>query len=300
MFRFAQHDRMQASKLQRFLGHCRLGEGGKFFPCDRAKAHTIARAQEHRRILCWIKKFQRRTSNQIPAPGRSQRINSRLRATDPDHTGRNFLAGVGAARRGYFLWQPCHKGKSGNEPDAGHSIISRTVEIDHFLCRDLRMSRDFIEIGRELWIVADWNFNSSRRGTAAPSALENCSSANSRRQPIEYVACCSACFGDVDRIEKNGDARVSRRKFDDARNGSASQLLKRLEDLVQRFLGRILKLLAYAHDECRISQGNNFHWRSDLVQTKRLIFAAPSFKMMHLLPPNFELKQLQQRFPHAL
>src|SRR6266567_9101759 len=300
MFRFTQHDRMQASKLQRSLAAVGSTKGGKFFPCDRAKAHTIARAQEHRRILCWIKEFQRRTSNQIPAPGRAQRINSRLRATDSDCAGGDFLAGVGSARRGYFLWQPCHKGKSGNEPDAGHSIISRAVELYNLLCRNLCMTRHLVEVGRELWIVADWNFNSSRRGTAAPSALGNCSSANSRRQPIEYVACCSACFGDVDRIEKNGDARVSWREFDHARNGSASQLLKRLQDLVQRFLGRIVKLLAHAHDECRISQGNNFHWRSDLVQTKRLIFAAPSFKMMHLRPPNFEVKRLQQRLPRAL
>src|SRR5437660_8805741 len=94
--------------------------------------------------------------------------------------------------------------------------------------------------------------------------------ANSRRQLIEYVACCSACFGDVDRIEKNSDARISRREFDHAGNCSASKLPKCAEDLVQRFIGRIVKLLAHAHDECRISQGNNFHWRSDLVQTNRL------------------------------
>src|SRR5438552_11348513 len=266
--RFAQHDRTSGRRFNVL----RL----KFFPCDRAKAHTIARAQEHRRILCWIKKFQRRTSDQIPAPRRSQRINSRLRATDSDHTWRNFLAGVGSARRGYLLWQPCDKGKSGNEPDAGHSIISRAVELYNLVCRNLCMTRHFIEVGRELWIVAHWNFNNSRQrstnqGTAVSSPPTH-SGANTPGHPIDHIIRRSTRegFRDRDRIEKNGDARVSRRKFDDARNGSASQLLKRLEDLVQRFLGRIVKLLAHAHDECRISQGNNFHWRSDLVQTNRL------------------------------
>src|SRR6266478_8168907 len=268
MFRFTQHDRIQASKLQRSLAAVGSAKGGKFFPCDRAKAHTVARAQEHRRILCWIKKCQRRTSNQIPAAGRSQRINSRLRTTDSDHTRRNFLAGVGSARRGYFLWQPCHKGKSGNEPDAGHSIISRAVELYNLLCRNLCVTRHLVEVRRELWIVADWNFNSSRRGTAAPSALRNCSSANSRCQPIEYVACCSACFGNVPRVQENCDAGVSRREFNDAGNGGASKLLKRVEDLVQRFLGRILKLLAHAHDQGGISEGSNLHQASDLVRVK--------------------------------
>src|SRR5947209_10091863 len=122
---------MQASTVQRFPGRCSLGEGGKFLPRDGSKTHTIARAQEHRRILCWIKKFQRRTSDQIPAPRRSQRINSRLRATDSDHTWGNFLAGVGSGGGGIFLWQPCVNGKSGNEPDAGPSLISRAVEVDN-------------------------------------------------------------------------------------------------------------------------------------------------------------------------
>src|SRR5262245_30043688 len=116
------------------------------------------------------------------------------------------------------------------------------------------MTRHLVEVRRELWIIADWNFNSSRRRTAAPSALGTCSSANSRCQPIEYVAWCSACFSDLDRIKKNCDASITWREFDDTGHSSASQLLKYLQDLVQCFLGLIVKLLAHAHDECRISQ----------------------------------------------
>src|SRR5205807_7539720 len=37
--------------------------------------------------------------------------------------------------------------------------------------------------------------------------------------------------------------------------------LKCTKHLVQSFLGRILELIAHAHDQGGIAEGNNFHWR---------------------------------------
>src|SRR2546430_17546422 len=62
-----------------------------------------------------------------------------------------------------------------------------------------------------------------------------------------------------DRIEKNGNAGVSRGKFNHAWNRRALKQLKYSEHFVQRFFRRILKLLAHAHDQRGISEGYDFH-----------------------------------------
>ena len=120
----------------------------------------------------------------------------------------------GTPRRGVanFFRQTCQEWKSGNESDAAHSVFSRTMKIDNLLCRDLRMSRDVIEVGSKLRIVAHWNFNSSRRRSPGPAGLGNTgySRANSRREPLEFVFRCNARFCDGDRIKENCDAGISR------------------------------------------------------------------------------------------
>src|SRR6266513_1361970 len=111
------------SLLQRFLRRRSLGEGGKFITRDFAKAHTSTRAQKCRRIFFGIEQAQRRATDEVPAPGRTQRINSRLRPTNPDGTGRNFLPRNFPAWRGQLLRKPGQKWKSGDKSYAGDAIL---------------------------------------------------------------------------------------------------------------------------------------------------------------------------------
>src|SRR4029077_11116488 len=64
---------------------------------------------------------------------------------------------------------------------------------------------------------------------------------------------------DGNRIEENGNAGVSRSKLNHARNRRALKQLKYSKHYVQCFFRRILKLLAHAHHQSGISEGNNFH-----------------------------------------
>jgi len=146
------------------------------------------------------------------------------------------------------------------------------MKIDNFRRGNFCMFSHAIDVEREFRVVADWNFNDSRRCFHSPAAVGSpaYSIANSLSQPIKPLARCSAGLRDSDRIEKNCDTRVRGRDFNDARNGSASQLLKCAEDLVQRFLRRILKLVAQAHDQRGISESRNLHARKDRPARREL------------------------------
>src|SRR5882672_7936931 len=131
----------------------------KLLPRNCAKTHAITRTQEGRRIFGRIEKLQRSAANQIPPARTTQRINSRLRTTDTNRTGRNFLSRSVTARRRQILRQPCQKWKTRNEPDAGYPEFTAAVEIHHFACRNLRLFCHSIDVERELGIVANWNFD---------------------------------------------------------------------------------------------------------------------------------------------
>src|SRR4051812_36135825 len=62
-----------------------------------------------------------------------------------------------------------------------------------------------------------------------------------------------------DRIEENGNARVSRSKLNHARNVCALKQLKYPKHFLQRFVRGIVKLLTHAHDQRGISDGDDFH-----------------------------------------
>src|SRR5205814_4773344 len=104
-----------------------------------------------------------------------------------------------------------------NKSYAGHAILSRAVKTDDFACRDIRASRYIIDVEGEFRIVADRDFNGLRRRSylAAGFPDSSYSSANARRHGIEHVVRCFSRLGDDNRAEKNGDACVSRREFND-------------------------------------------------------------------------------------
>ena len=108
-------------------------------------------------------------------------------------------------------------------------------------------------------IVANWNFDWRAHGfrpSHAPTAksARGCNFANSFCQPIEQLAGFSAHFRDDDRIKENCDAGISRREVNNAGNSGIAKQVKCTEDLVQRFLRRILKLVADTHNESGISK----------------------------------------------
>ena len=82
---------------------------------------------------------------------------------------------------------------------------------------------------------------------------------NSFRELVKHSICCAIPLENDDRIEENGNAGVSRSKFNYARNRRPLKQSKYSENFVQRFFRRILELLAYAHDQRGISEGNDFH-----------------------------------------
>src|SRR5262249_14742642 len=220
--------------------------------------------QKRRRIFSRIEQAQRRASDQIPPAGRTQRINSRLCAADSDRTGRNFFPWYIPPWSSQLLRKTCQKWESGNKSYAGDAILSHAVKTDNFLRRDIRASRNIIDIQCEFRIIADWNFDQARTGpcsSAAPAAVSarGYSSMNSLDKPIEHLAWCFSRFGHGDRIKENRDARIRRRELDDTGNLRALKLLKGAEDSVQCFLGSILESVAHTKDQRGIAEGNNFH-----------------------------------------
>jgi hypothetical protein len=132
-----------------------------------------------------------------------------------------------------------------------------------------------IDVERELGIVADWNFDWARNGSRASHAPTAMSArgynfANSFCQPIEQLAGFSAYFRDDDRIKENCDAGIRRREVNNAGNSSIAKQVKCTEDLVQRFLRRILKLVADTHNESRISKSCNLHARKNRQARREL------------------------------
>ena len=120
-----------------------------------------------------------------------------------------------------------------------------------------------IEVEAKFRIVADGDFNQPRSSSGASAAMvgrtRSNRAANFFCQPIEHVTRRFSRFGDGDWIEEKCDGRVSRRNLDDAGDCSIPKLLKRPQHLVQRFLGRVFALVAHAHNQRGISEGNDFH-----------------------------------------
>src|SRR5258705_4804625 len=136
-----------------------LSEGHKLLPRNCAKAHAIARTQEGRRIFNRIEKLQRSATDQVPSARRTKRINSRLRTTDPNRTGRNFFTRYVAARRRQILRQACQKCKTRNEPNAGHAIFPCAVKIDDFALGKLCVFSYAIQVDPKFRVITDGNFD---------------------------------------------------------------------------------------------------------------------------------------------
>ena len=95
----------------------------------------------------------------------------------------------------------------------------------------------------------------TRRNPAAvaPGSSHNRAS-NSCRELVKHPIGCAIRFENGDRIEENGNAGVSRREFNHARNGRALKQLKYSKHFVQRFFRLIRKLLAHTHHQRGISE----------------------------------------------
>src|SRR2546429_7094096 len=163
----------------------------KFIAREFAETNTLAGPQKCGWICLRIEQAQWCAADKVPSAGRTQRINSRLSPTNPDRTGRNFFPRNFSARSSQLLRKTSQKWKSGNKSYAGDTILSRAVKTDDFARRRLRASGNVINVGCELPVIADWNFEQAytRRCTAAmPAAVGTSSyhSTHTRRQPLEH------------------------------------------------------------------------------------------------------------------
>src|SRR5205814_9790123 len=104
-----------------------------------------------------------------------------------------------------LLRQPGQNWKAGTGYVAGDRILSRAVKTDHFASRDIRASRNLVDVEREFRIIADGNFNGSRRRShlAARVSDPGYSSANARRQPTKHVVRCFNRLGHRNRVKEN-------------------------------------------------------------------------------------------------
>src|ERR1700745_1543291 len=89
------------------------------------------------------------------------------------------------------------------------------------------------------------------------------SSSNSICEPIVYSIWSPARLRDGQRIKENGDSRISRRQFDDTGDIRSFKTTSYAEHLAQRFIRRILELIANVHDQRRIPDRRNLHQRTN-------------------------------------
>src|ERR1700745_3043183 len=104
--------------------------------------------------------------------------------------------------------------------------------------------------------------SSSLSSSAAIGARGN-SSSNSICQPIVYSIWSPARLRDRQRIEENGDRRISRRQFDDTGNICPFETTSYAEHLAQRFISRILELIANRDGRRRTSDRRNSNQRAN-------------------------------------
>src|SRR5438067_10027712 len=225
--------------------------------------------QQRRRIFSRIEKLQRCAADQIPPARRTQRINPCLRTADSNRTGRNFFARYVAARRRQIPRQPCQKCKTRNEANARDAVLAGAVKIDDFGPGKFCVFSYAIQVEPKFCIITDRNFDQTRSIRCGPTWMtpgsRNNGAPDSCRKLVENAIRCAIRLENGDRIEENSNAGVSRCKFNDAGNRCALKQLKYSEHFIQCFFRRIFKLLADAHDECRISEGNNFHQLSVML-----------------------------------
>ena len=140
------------------------------------------------------------------------------------------------------------------------------MKINDFFCRDLRVSRNVIEVWTKLGVVADWNLDQAYIAFCSSPASaavrgRGYHTLNSLVQPVERSIRLPACFSSLQWVAEDCDASVSWCDFSNAGNSRTSELLKHLQDFVQCFLGRVFESLAHANDQRGISEGDNLHWR---------------------------------------
>src|SRR5947209_5720453 len=109
-----------------------------------------------------------------------------------------------------------------------------------FLGRKFGMPRDFIEIGCELALVTDWNFDRGRsRMRSGRRRIILQRTTDTRSQFLERRA--------ARRIKKHSDGRIRRRQFDYAGNLSELKLAHGPQHRVERFCG--IETFDYANEQ---------------------------------------------------
>src|SRR5205085_12639769 len=116
------------------------------------------------------------------------------------------------------------------ETDTAHPIAFSRMPANDFLGRKFGVPRDFIEIGSELALVTDWNFDRGRsRMRSGRRRITFQRTVDTRSQFVERRA--------ARRIKKHSDGRIRRRQFDYALNFSQLKLPVGPQHRVERFLG---------------------------------------------------------------
>src|SRR6185437_15741873 len=131
---------------------------------DRAKAYAIAGREKRRRLARDVEHGERRTADQIPAPGRDERIDASLASADSDGTGGHRGARRRAARRGDRFRKAAQVREAGHEADHVHAVGRAGVQAHDVVGREAVALGDVVEIGPELVAVADRNLDLARLG----------------------------------------------------------------------------------------------------------------------------------------
>src|SRR6185437_11237159 len=178
---------------------------------DRAKAYAIAGREKRRRLARDVEHGERRTADQIPAPGRDERIDASLASADSDGTGGHRGARRRAARRGDRFRKAAQVREAGHEADHVHAVGRARVQAHDVVGREAVALGDVVEIGAELVAVADRNLDLARLGQhvdaqIAQRVLDAGDEARIRR---------AGAGGDAGRIVVNRDAGERRREVDD-------------------------------------------------------------------------------------
>src|SRR5262249_21613361 len=152
------------------------------------------------------------------------------------------------------------KRKPGNESYAGNAILSSAMKTDDLAWRNIRVSRNIIDVERELRIITYRDFDGLRSWSCALAGVHEPghSRANARRQPVEHFVLRFTRFRNAIWVVENCHACVSRCKLDDAGNLGVLKLLKCPENHVQRLLRLIIESLAHTDDQRAISERNDF------------------------------------------
>src|SRR5690348_6181273 len=118
--------------------------------------------EEERIGSIWIEHPQWGATDQAPTTRCFERVDPGLHPANRDAAGRDACSRVRKARGCQFRWQPHQVIPTRGKSAAGDPIRSTDMTGDHFVWREIRVSRDVREVGTEVTAVDNRNLNRPR------------------------------------------------------------------------------------------------------------------------------------------